>query len=172
MTLQTVGVQACLFYTQRARVSDFESTLNEGAKQPMSGAVQRKKPESSNMELRSTSYAEFGTYCHIGGCQNHGPLLGPLNTRCRITLGTQKETIILTATHIVLRSAGWLGAHFLTSAASLARNSGLLLRSLIQIGNPRFPLKGSSNWVGFEDSIEINFYGLYKDYIGFLCRKN
>ena len=23
---------------------------------------------------------------HVGGCQNHGPLLGPLNTRCRLRL--------------------------------------------------------------------------------------
>ena len=28
-----------------------------------------------------------------------------------------------------------------------------------------FPCK---DWVGFEGSIEINFYGLYKDYIGFV----
>ena len=28
------------------------------------------------------------------------------------------------------------------------------------------------NCVGFEDSIEINFYGLYKDYIGFLFHYN
>ena len=26
----------------------------------------------------------------MGGCQNYGPLLGPLNTRCRMILGTQK----------------------------------------------------------------------------------
>ena len=36
----------------------------------------------------------------MGGCQNYGPLLGPLNTRCRIILRTQKGTIILTTTHI------------------------------------------------------------------------
>ena len=33
-----------------------------------------------------------------GGCQNYGPLLGPLNTRCRIILRTQKVTIPLTTT--------------------------------------------------------------------------
>ena len=27
---------------------------------------------------------------------------------------------------------------------------------------------GAHNWVGFEGSIEINFYGLYKNYIGFI----
>ena len=35
----------------------------------------------------------------MGGYQNSGPLLGPLNT-CRIMLRTQKKTIILTTTHI------------------------------------------------------------------------
>ena len=34
----------------------------------------------------------------MGGCQNYGPSLGTLNIRCRITLGTQKGTIILTTT--------------------------------------------------------------------------
>ena len=37
---------------------------------------------------------------HLGGCQNHGPLLGPLNTRCRVMLRTQKGAIILTTTHM------------------------------------------------------------------------
>ena len=27
---------------------------------------------------------------YLGGCQNYGPLLGPLNTRCRVILRTQK----------------------------------------------------------------------------------
>ena len=37
---------------------------------------------------------------HMGGCQNYGPLLGPLNTKCRIIKRTQKGTIVLTTTHI------------------------------------------------------------------------
>ena len=36
----------------------------------------------------------------MGGCQNYGPFLGTLNNRCRIIIGTQKGTIILTTTHI------------------------------------------------------------------------
>ena len=36
----------------------------------------------------------------MGGCQNYGPFLGTLNIRCRIILGIQKGTIILTTTHI------------------------------------------------------------------------
>ena len=33
---------------------------------------------------------------YIGGCQNYGPLLGPL-----VILMTQKKTTILTTTHIM-----------------------------------------------------------------------
>ena len=41
-------------------------------------------------------------HIHMGGYQNYGPLLGPLNIRCRIILRTQKGTIILTTTHIYI----------------------------------------------------------------------
>ena len=37
----------------------------------------------------------------MGGCQNYGPFLGTLNIRCRIIMGIQKGTIILTTTHVV-----------------------------------------------------------------------
>ena len=37
-----------------------------------------------------------------GGCQNSGPFLGTLNIRCRIIIGTQKGTIILTTTQYAL----------------------------------------------------------------------
>ena len=36
----------------------------------------------------------------MGGCQNYGPFLGTLNIRCRIIIGHQKGTIILTTTHL------------------------------------------------------------------------
>ena len=38
---------------------------------------------------------------HLGGCQNYDPSLGTLNIRCRILIGIQKGTIILTTTHVV-----------------------------------------------------------------------
>ena len=38
------------------------------------------------------------TYIDVGDCQKCGPVLGILNTRCRIIIGTQKGTIILTTT--------------------------------------------------------------------------
>ena len=37
---------------------------------------------------------------YMGGCQNYGPFLGTLINSCRIIIGTQKGTIILTTTHI------------------------------------------------------------------------
>ena len=40
-------------------------------------------------------------FCDMCACQNYGPLLGPLYTRCRIILRTQKGTIILTTTHMI-----------------------------------------------------------------------
>ena len=39
---------------------------------------------------------------YMGGCQNHGPFWGTLNIRCRIIIGIQKGTIILTITHIAV----------------------------------------------------------------------
>ena len=41
---------------------------------------------------------------HLGGCQNYGPFLGTLNIRCRILIGTQKGTIILTTPHLFANS--------------------------------------------------------------------
>ena len=39
---------------------------------------------------------------HMGSCPNYGPFSGTLNNRCRIIIGTQKGTIILTTTHMYL----------------------------------------------------------------------
>ena len=36
----------------------------------------------------------------MAGCQNYGPFLGTRNIRCRILIGTQKRTIILTTTQV------------------------------------------------------------------------
>ena len=38
----------------------------------------------------------------MGGCQNYDPFLGTLNIRCRILIGLQNGTIILTTTHMVI----------------------------------------------------------------------
>ena len=37
---------------------------------------------------------------YMGGCQNYGPFLGTLDIKCRIVIGIQKGTIILTTTHM------------------------------------------------------------------------
>ena len=39
---------------------------------------------------------------HMDGCQNYAAFLGTLNIRCRIIIGIQQGTIILTTTHIIL----------------------------------------------------------------------
>ena len=36
----------------------------------------------------------------MGDCQNYDPFWGTLNIRCRIIIGIQKGTIILTSTHM------------------------------------------------------------------------
>ena len=55
----------------------------------------------------------------MGGCQDYGPFLGTLNIRCRIIIGTQKGTIILTTTHI----GNYLGPY---GRATLGWNLGLV----------------------------------------------
>ena len=47
-------------------------------------------------------YMYMYIYIYMGGCQNYGPFWGALNIRCRIIIGTQKGTLILTATHIYI----------------------------------------------------------------------
>ena len=49
---------------------------------------------------------------YMGGCQKYGPFLGPVNIRCRIIIGIQKGTIILTTTQMIgsINIAKW-GAH-------------------------------------------------------------
>ena len=42
----------------------------------------------------------LGFRVYMGRCQNYGPFLGTLNTKCRIIIGTQKGTIILTTAHM------------------------------------------------------------------------
>ena len=62
-------------------------------------------------------FQAYSELIDVGGCQNYGPLLGTLFMRCRIIIGIQKGTIILTTTHVVAddllgedRSAlTWLG---------------------------------------------------------------
>ena len=67
------------------------------------------------VDIHTRSYTDFTKklskgYCkglwapkeekHAGGCQNYDPFLGTLNIRCRIEIGIQNGTIILTTTHV------------------------------------------------------------------------
>ena len=59
---------------------------------------------SSTAEAQITAPGVFAAATHermqLGRCQNYGPFLGTLNIRCRIIIGTQKGTIILTTTQL------------------------------------------------------------------------
>ena len=46
----------------------------------------------------------------MDGCQNYGPFLGTLNITCRIIVGIQKRTILLTTTHMGSQSLFWTPA--------------------------------------------------------------
>ena len=68
-------------------------------------AVAKTRPEKHHTDYclgeatrSSMLFLRVSTY--MGGCQNYGPFLGTLNIRCRIIIGIQKGTIILTSTHI------------------------------------------------------------------------
>ena len=67
----------------------------------------------------------------MGGGQNHGPFLGTLNNRCRIIIGTQKGTIILTITQMFLRvyTAGMLRWELLKTCCALARGTHMTLQN-------------------------------------------
>ena len=44
----------------------------------------------------------------MGSCENYDPFLGTLNIWCRIIIGIQKGTIILTTTHtLALAYSNW-----------------------------------------------------------------
>ena len=65
----------------------------------------------------------------MGGCQNYDPFLGTLNIRCRIIIGIQKGTMILTTTHMIAPVFGACLAHRVGSLTHL----GLLLWNLIEV---------------------------------------
>ena len=63
----------------------------------------------------------------MGGCQNYDPFLGTLNIRCRIIIGTQKGTIILTPPHgctVELGFASILGGQGWRNRSGFLRDNG------------------------------------------------
>ena len=59
---------------------------------------EKSKPQPEAGSGRATETRFFPFEKPMGGCQNYGPLLGPVNFRCCIMLRTPKRTIILTTT--------------------------------------------------------------------------
>ena len=70
-------------------------------RRPSSGLLFGQTPTVGAWILTKTvvPYSNIAIVCYMGGCQNYGPLLGPLNNMCRIILRTHQGTIILTTTH-------------------------------------------------------------------------
>ena len=62
--------------------------------------TQTQTPASVSEKLPLITIRLSGGY--LGGCQNVGPFLAILNIRCRILIGTQGGTIILTTTHLLI----------------------------------------------------------------------
>ena len=71
------------------------------------GPNRKQRQQNSTVSLRGPRMPEVMVcrilvfLMHMGGCENYGPLWGPLTTWCRIIRRTQKRTIILTTTHIL-----------------------------------------------------------------------
>ena len=64
----------------------------------------------------------------MGGCQNYGLFLGTLNIRCRIIIGIQKGTIILTTTLMGFASFGGSELEQALLLLELADLLGLLMK--------------------------------------------
>ena len=83
----------------------------------------------------------------MASCQSYGPFVGTLNnrsSRCRIMIGTQKRTIILTTTHVSTVSAGFVGS--------------LVLRlSVLMVEEPGFA--AVANWRQGIRMLDQSFYG-------------
>ena len=93
-------------YSKRSVLGDYQSTISapepfQNANQLLMGGTMRQ--QFTKKHARETP--EYGICVgteDLGGCQNYGPFLGALNIRYRIVIGTQKGTIMLTATHLVV----------------------------------------------------------------------
>ena len=83
----------------------------------------------------------------MASCQSYGPFVGTLNnrsSRCRIMIGTQKRTIILTTTNVSTVSAGFVGS--------------LVLRlSVLMVEEPGFA--AVANWRQGIRMLDQSFYG-------------
>ena len=83
--------------SRKAFQSSRTQPLNPSPTCPLSASRRNKGVDSSRGRTRRDAACLSED---VGGCQNDGPFLDTLNTRCRILIGTQKGTIILTTTHV------------------------------------------------------------------------
>ena len=71
----------------------------------------------------------------MGGCQNYGSFLGTLNIRCRIIIGIQKGTNILTIAHIIPYITAFkelrLGSLYKEHQSSTFRASSLAIQAAL-----------------------------------------
>ena len=68
----------------------------------------------------------------MGGCQKYVPFLGTLNIRCRIILGIQKATIMLTTTPTHMAPSGLLGPRWAINRCSIGNNNKRVLKQKIK----------------------------------------
>ena len=57
----------------------------------LDGRIARASPFRTPCRQPLTCFGTYNRKSHVGGCQNSGPLLGPLNTKCCSVLRTQKR---------------------------------------------------------------------------------
>ena len=72
---------------------------------PSGYEVSRKVSGVQSLDCQAKKLKPSPSRNHMGGCQNYGPFLDTRNIRCRIIIGIQKGTIILTITHIGIRGS-------------------------------------------------------------------
>ena len=71
-----------------------------GDSKDMVGVVTSPSIATARLSLELAGEAGPNPQSELGGCQNCGPFSGTLNIRCRIIIGIQEGTIILTTTQL------------------------------------------------------------------------
>ena len=125
--------------------------------------------------------------CYMDACQNHGPLLGPLNSRCRSMLRTPKRdpnvdnhpygtSLLEGATFVIQgscsyssRAIGWVDSNFLAStprgtSSRLRWPASMLLIRILPVTYPERPMqrkyRGIRNMI-FKVSLMKPFWALW-----------
>ena len=99
----------------------------EWTSQVRAGAGDDSPAQASPRKAVALPGDESGINMTMGGCHNYGPFLDTPNIRCRIIVGIQKGTIILTTTHIecfLLVVSAAIIAHQIFLAAGTVKIAG------------------------------------------------